>query len=71
MIEEMGIDPNEAKDVGTDKVTPLAIAIARGYFDLANYLYSKGCKVTADMFFLACAHSDQSVINFVIDKLKG
>lgn len=34
-IEEMGADPNEAKDPKTKRITPLAIAFARGYLELA------------------------------------
>lgn len=59
------------KDTQIVQITPLSIAIARGNFDLVQYLFSKGCKVTSDMFYLACKHSNQNVVTFVLDSLKS
>lgn len=35
MIEEMNVNANEAKDPETNKITPMSIAVARGYLDIA------------------------------------
>lgn len=39
----MHIDPDEAKDPETKKITSLAIALAKGHLDLAKYFVNKGC----------------------------
>lgn len=66
-VEEMQLDPNEPKDPKTKKVNPLSIAVARGHYDLSQYLVSKGAMVRADMFYLACKYGKINLLEFVID----
>lgn len=67
----MGADPNEAKDPKTKRITPLAIAINRGYSELAKYLSDKGAIMTAEMFYLTCKHSDVIMLNLVLNQLRS
>lgn len=50
-IEEMQVDINEAKDQDRGKITPIALAVSRGHFDIASYLINKGARVTPDTFY--------------------
>jgi ankyrin repeat protein len=71
-IEEWGnIDVNESKNEPYENVTPLSIAIAKGYLDMAHFLKIKGAKFTPEMFYLSCSHTDQKVMHFVIEGLKS
>lgn len=63
----MGIDPNEPKDPQTKRITPLSIAISRGYSELAQYLCSKQALITVDMFYLACKYPDLNLLNFILE----
>jgi ankyrin repeat protein len=69
-IEEMGVDPNEAKDPETKKINPLSITIARGHLDIAKYLVEKGCKIIPEMFYFSCRNPNISITAFVLDQLK-
>ena len=58
MIDEIPqVKVNESKD-SEGKITPLSIAIARGFYDMCIYLINKGAKVKPDMFYYACKHKD-------------
>jgi hypothetical protein len=50
-VEEMGVDPNEPKDQDRGKITPMALAISRGFFEIAQFLYEKGATITPETFY--------------------
>ena len=69
-ISEMGVNINEAKDGDSGKLTPLAMAIAKGNFEIATYLINKGAHVTSYIFYLACKHPNTPFQNLILDSLR-
>jgi ankyrin repeat protein len=68
-IEELDIDVDEYKDEARKVITPLNIAICRGYFEIASYLIEKGAVITPSEFFHSCRMPNLEFTNLILEKL--
>lgn len=69
-ISNCGININETKDGDRGKLSGLALAIAKGHYDLANYLINKGAQITSHIFYLSCKHPNIAFSTMILDKLR-
>jgi hypothetical protein len=65
----LGAAADEAKDEAK-KITPLAIAISRGHFDLARYLISKDAVISPLMVYISSKFNDVEMLKYLIDNTK-
>lgn len=60
----------QAKDKDRGKITPIALAVSRGHFEIAEYLINKGAKITSDTFYQTCKHQNIAFLVMILEKLK-
>ncbi|CDW79090.1 ankyrin repeat domain-containing protein 50-like [Stylonychia lemnae] len=79
-VSEAGYNKDEPKDNDSGKATGLAIALARGHFEVATYLINKDASVSPYIFYVSCKvfqiqsqlkqHQNLAFHHLLLDKLR-